>query len=61
MKIKTIIYPIEQSELFDKVVNAKLSRGWELKKRGVTNIQGEPNEVGSTSIVQCLYAELEKE
>lgn len=57
-EIKTVIYPIDDKDIFDKVVNNRLAKGWILKKRGTISVQGEPNEVGSTSTVVSLYAEL---
>lgn len=60
-QIKTVIEPFSLSDKFDKKVNRLLSEGWELKKRGLTTANGEPNEVGSCAIVQALYAELEKD
>ena len=60
-KIKTVICPVEDFEIFDKKVNKLLSEGWKLINRKIISIKGEPNEVGSTSTVQSLYAEFEKE
>ena len=35
--------------------------GWYIVNRKIISIKGEPNEVGSSSTTQSLYAELEKE
>ena len=59
-QIKTVIQPIENYKLFDIQVNNLLLEGWKLTKRATINIQSEPNEVGSTAIIQALYAEFEK-
>lgn len=61
MKIKTVAIPIEERDRFDKVVNALIAVGWILSQRKVIGTAGEPNEVGSCSVVQTLYAELYKE
>lgn len=60
-KIKTIIKPIDDYSTFDNIINNLLLNGWNIVDRKIINIKGEPNEVGSASTVQSLYAELEKE
>lgn len=60
-QIKTVIQPIENIDNFDNKVNKLLSEGWKLINRKIISIKGEPNEVGSTSTIQSLYAEFEKE
>lgn len=60
-QIKTVIQSINNYAVFDSRVNALLQDNWKLTKRTTINIQSEPNEVGSTAIVQALYAELEKD
>lgn len=60
-KIKTIIQPIEEYKVFDRKVNIALSEGWKLIDRKVISTKGEPNEVGSTAVIQSIYAEFEKE
>ncbi len=59
-QIKTVIKPIYEAEIYDKSVNRLLNDGWEMKKRTIISAKGEPNEVGSTPIIQCLYAEFER-
>lgn len=60
-KIKTVIKPIDDYNTFDNIINNLLLNGWYIVDRKIISIKGEPNEVGSTSTVQSLYAELEKE
>ena len=59
-QIKTVIYPIYESVYFDEKVNILLNEGWKMNKREIIFVKGEVNEVGSSAIVQTLYAELEK-
>lgn len=59
-QIKTVTCPIYETELFDKKVNRLLVDGWELKKRTIVSAKGEPNEVGSSTNIQMLYAEFER-
>ena len=59
-QIKTVVYPIEYAHRYDKEINGLLADGWEIKKRNVMSVKGEPNEVGSAAITQALYAELER-
>lgn len=60
-KIKTVIFPVEDFDIFDKKVNKLLAENWKLICRKIISVKGEPNEVGSTPMVQSLYAEFEKE
>lgn len=60
-QIITVIQPIEESDSYYKQVNKLLSEGWELTDRKTISIKGEPNEVGSATVVSALYAELEKD
>lgn len=60
-QIKTVIRPAEDSKSFDNIINNLLLEGWNIVDRKIIIIKGEPNEVGSASAVQSLYAELEKE
>lgn len=59
-QIKTVICPIERAHIYDDTVNGLLADGWILKKRTVTNMHGEISEAFNSSIIQVLYAELEK-
>ena len=59
-QIKTVTYPIYESVLFDEKVNSLLNKGWKMNKREIISVKGEVNEVGSSAIVQTLYAEFEK-
>lgn len=60
-EIKTVVHSIYAVKLFDDEVNKLLIEGWKLNKRNIISVKGEPNEVGSSAIVQALYAEFERQ
>lgn len=59
-QIKTVVHPIEYAHRHDKEINSLLADGWILKKRTITNMSGEISEAFNSSIIQVLYAELER-
>lgn len=59
-QIKTVLWPYERSEVFDKEVNKLLAEGWTLKKREIQRVTGEISEAFSAPVVYVLYAELER-
>lgn len=59
-QIKTVVSPINRAHKHDEEINRLLADGWILKKRTVTNMHGEISEAFNSSIIQVLYAELEK-
>ena len=60
-QIKTIIEPIERAKCFDALVNCYLIDGWQLTKREIISIPGEPSDAFNASAVRFLYAELERQ
>ena len=59
-QIKTVICPIEYAYSFDKEINRLIADGWDMSNRGLISTRGEVSEAFNTSIVQSLYAELER-
>ena len=59
-QIKTVVSPINRASEHDAEINRLLADGWELKKRTTRSIYGDINEAFNASIIQVLYAELEK-
>ena len=59
-QIKTVICPIEQAHRYDDTVNGLLADGWVLKKRATVSTGGEISEAFNSTIIQALYAELER-
>ena len=59
-EIKTVIQPIEYARYFDAIVNSLLADGWEVRRRGITTVQGQITESFNRPIEQVLYAEMER-
>ncbi|MBR2963493.1 MAG: hypothetical protein IKC53_04740 [Lentisphaeria bacterium] len=60
-RIKTVVWPASRAVFFDSEVNDCIADGWQLKKRELVKMPGEPSEAFNFAESPMLYAELEKE
>jgi len=60
-QIKTVIRAIYCTKQFDDEVNNLIATGWRLVKREPATIPELPTEAFNTTVLNVLYAELEKD